>query len=338
MRTDADPLVRHICGEIPRPDAYDADIIILALNRISETIRAVQSALSQEGGHFHVFVLDQGSEAGQFEKLAAFLAGQARLTFLATKQNLGVGGGRNRLTGLGHGSLIVALDNDAVFGSRDSIVRAMQAFDSEPRLGALAFNILDKHGLNADQSSWGYPQPLLQHYKGQFTTTTFIGAGHAIRRSTWEEVGGYDESLFFTWEEYDFCLRAIALKWLIKYDGGIPIRHDVAPEARVSWSQARTHYFVRNRLIIERKWGTHWVNLLPRIAGYALRGVLSARLNPTISGIIAAVRISQHPAYSMTPAMRDYIFVNETQYRGNWWTRLRYEIVWSRAGKKTLTS
>jgi hypothetical protein len=33
---------------------------------------------------------------------------------------------------------------------------------------------------------------------------TFVGAGHAIQRVAWEQASGYDDSLFFCWEEYDF--------------------------------------------------------------------------------------------------------------------------------------
>ena len=29
----------------------------------------------------------------------------------------------------------------------------------------------------------------------------------------WQQAGGYDPKLFFCWEEFDFCLRAIALGW-----------------------------------------------------------------------------------------------------------------------------
>src|ERR1700722_4859279 len=51
--------IRPIVGRRPPIDAYDADIIILSLNRLAETIEAVQSALAQRGISFHVTVLDQ---------------------------------------------------------------------------------------------------------------------------------------------------------------------------------------------------------------------------------------------------------------------------------------
>ena len=53
--------LRLIAGSRPPIEAYDADIIILSLNRLAETIEAIQSALAQRGVAFHVTVLDQGS-------------------------------------------------------------------------------------------------------------------------------------------------------------------------------------------------------------------------------------------------------------------------------------
>ncbi len=46
--------------------------------------------------------------------------------------------------------------------------------------------------------------------------------------AAWEQAGGYDAKLFFCWEEFDFCLRAIALGWRIRYRGDIVIRHKVS--------------------------------------------------------------------------------------------------------------
>ena len=45
----------------PAGGRYDADIIILALERPAETAAAIMSACAQTGVSTHVFVLDQGS-------------------------------------------------------------------------------------------------------------------------------------------------------------------------------------------------------------------------------------------------------------------------------------
>jgi GT2 family glycosyltransferase len=178
-----------------------------------------------------------------------------------------------------------------------------------------------------DDTSWGYPARLKGRREEQFDTTTFVGAGYAMRRKTWLQAGGYDEQLFFTWEEYDFCLSAISLGWLIRYDGSLAVIHKVAPEARVGWGGARTRYFVRNRLMIARKWGASWVSLLPRLAGYLLRGLWGRRLRPVLAGIADALRRDgTHQRRLMSPAMRAYLFRNETVHRGSLPERLRVEV------------
>jgi len=318
--------VELVCGTLPPDQNYDADIIIIALNRLTETIDAVRSALAQQGGQFYVLVLDQGSEPDIFNSFSATFANLENLGFVAACQNLGVGGGRNLLTALGRGAIIIGLDNDAVFNGSDIAAKTVAAFNTDPRLGAISFNILDATGNQADSASWGFPLPMRAHQNASFVTTTFVGAGHAIRRQAWEEAGGYDAALFFTWEEYDFSLRAIARNWMIKYDGSLRIVHKSSPQARIGWNDIRAFYYVRNRLLIARKWGASWILLLPRVVYYLWRGALTGRLMPTLRGTLAAIETSKSPGSPIPPAMRAYIFKHETKHRGDWITGLRHEI------------
>ncbi len=218
-----------IAGCAPALGDYDVDIIILSFNRLSDTIEAVQSALGQRGVSTHVSVLDQGSSTETVRSLAQKFRHASHFSLYETVKNLGVAGGRNLLATLGHGRFIVALDNDAIFQNNWVAARVCENFSKTPELGALAFNILGRDGVHPDRASWGYPPRLLKRFAGQFDTTTFVGAGHAIRRVTWNAVGGYDPSLFFTWEEYDFCLKAISLGWRIRYDGSLERFHAGCP-------------------------------------------------------------------------------------------------------------
>jgi GT2 family glycosyltransferase len=197
------------------------------------------------------------------------------------------------------------------------IHNALKMFDVNPKLGAIAFNIVDRDGGRGEYSSWGYPISLKSRAAERFLTTTFVGAGHAIRRETWDEVGGYDPKLFFTWEEYDFCLRAIAREWDIIYDGSLHVHHKLALDQRLQWSQGRQRLFVRNRLIIGRKWGASWLSLLPRITGYLITGSLKCCIRATLAGIFEAVSDDKNIAkQSMTQHMRRYLQANEQRYRG----------------------
>src|SRR3978361_384030 len=134
---------RHVAGAAAAPAGiYDADIVILALNRADETLEAIASALGQNGCRFHLFILDQGSAPESLAMLAAAVNGRADATLVASGQNLGVAGGRNLASALGHGRIIIGLDNDASFATSSTVARAVAVFDTTPDMGAIGFRIV----------------------------------------------------------------------------------------------------------------------------------------------------------------------------------------------------
>lgn len=319
--------IRRSAGFAPPLDSYDADIIILSLGRPMETAAAINSALSQRGGLFHVTVLDQGSSLEMILRLRKAFSRFRHFALYESSENLGVPGGRSTAAKLGHGQFVVSLDNDAIFADDWVVAKALRLFRQRPDLAAIGFNILAEDGKHPDLTSWGYPKAMLPRFKETFDTTTFVGAGHAIRRSAWIAADGFDASLFFTWEEYDFCLKVIALNWRIAYAGSMAVIHKVSPEARVSWNGERTRYFIRNRLIIGRKWGRSWLALTPRILTYLLKSARLGQIEPAWAGILAAFRTELPPPRRMSRAMRAYIRHNETYRRGSWFDRFRFELL-----------
>jgi GT2 family glycosyltransferase len=278
----------------PPHGSYDADVVILSLDRAEETAAAIHSALAQSGVARHVFVVDQGSRPENLEKLTAVVAGQRDASLVALGCNYGVAGGRNRGTALGHGRVIVGLDNDAAFGAPDTLAQLVAALDAEPDIAAIGCRIVRDAMGDDDRSSWGYPRRWLPRAGENFDADTFVGAGHAIRRAAWNDAGGYDEVLFFCWEEFDFCWRARARGWRVRYRGDIVIRHKVSTEQRVAWSGVRWFYFVRNRLYVGRKHGATWVGLLPRLGTYLVRALRDGALRHAVRAVPAAVGLVRH--------------------------------------------
>lgn len=312
----------------PPAGRYDVDIIILALDRASETLAAVQSALGQTGVSAHLFILDQGSRPETLALLADAVAARSDATLLTAEGNLGVPGGRNLVSNRGHGRVIVALDNDAEFATADTVAQLVAALDAEPRLAAVGCRIVTHADGHDDLSSWGYATSLLPRAADSFDTVTYVGAGHALRRTAWEQAGGYDASLFFCWEEYDFCLRAIALGWRVRYRGDIVVRHKVSGEQRVGWGADRWFYFVRNRLHIERKLGRRWPSMAPRAVAYLVKGCRNGLFVQTIRAVLAAHGMASRSAGRTLPqAAASYLMRNDRAHRGSMVTRIRQEVL-----------
>ena len=191
-------------------------------------------------------------------------------------------------------------------------------------LAAIGCRIL-LHACDADDlSSWGYPPSLLPRAGESFDAVTFVGAGHAIRRAAWD---GYDEALFFCWEEFDFCLRAIERGWRIRYRGDIAVRHKVSPEP--------PRHLVRHALVPLRaepalyraQMGCWLAGLLPRFAFYLIKGARNGVLTQTLRALPAALRLSSGvTAQRHSPAAHRYLLRNDTAYRDRWISTLWYAL------------
>ena len=344
MTLPAYPSPTHVAGAPgpARPD-YDADVIILALDRAEDTVAAIASARAQAGVAKHVWIADQGSRPENLALLAEAVEGAADATLVRLDRNWGVAGGRNRATALGTGRCVFALDNDAEFATATTLADAVAALDQAPDVAAVACRILIYATGEDDLSSWGYPPSLLPRAAESFDVATFVGAGHAIRRATFATAGGYDDALFFCWEEYDFALRAINLGQRIRYRGDIAVRHKVSGERRFSWSGTRWFHFVRNRLYIGMKYGTASPALLPRFLAYQIKGLRNGVLAQGLRAGPAALRLAQAfrpkpedaALYRLTPAARAYLARNDAAHRGGMPRRIRAEILAALPGAAT---
>lgn len=306
---------------------HDADVVILALDRAEETEAAIASALAQRGVRHRVIVVDQGSTPDALARLERATAAP-NATLIALGRNVGVAAGRNRGAVMGRGRIIVGLDNDAIFAAPDTLAAVVRVLDTDADLAAIGLRILIDRTGEDDLLSWGYPRALLPHAAEVFDTVTYVGAGHAIRRAAWETVGGYDEALFFCWEELDFCLRAIARGWRVQYRGDIEVRHKVSPERRLDWANGRWFYFVRNRLYIARKQGQSWPALLPRGAAYFLKGLRNGVGRESLRAIGASVGMdADRFGHTDSAHLRAYLDCHDRVYRGSALRRLRSEVL-----------
>ena len=200
--------------------------------------RAVDSVLSQEGAELEVIVVDDGSTDGTRQVVESHYGDDARVTYLFQEQS-GVAGARNTGLARARGDLVAFLDSDDVWRpgklalqlaclqripEAGMIWTEMNALgdDGEPVPGSslrsiftfrVGFEELFAHrvalsevaggetGAGGGTLYWG------DIYDGFVVGNLVLPSAAIITRERLEEVGGYDETLPVSGEDFDFFLR-----------------------------------------------------------------------------------------------------------------------------------
>ena len=108
--------------------------------------------------------------------------------------------------------LVGFLDDDAEL--RVDVRRVADTFSLDPRLGAVALQLVDEKGKTARRyiPRVGGRGP---HRSGE--VMSFLGESCAIRRLGYDQVGGYFTELFFGHEELELSWLLVDTGWKIKY-------------------------------------------------------------------------------------------------------------------------
>ncbi|GGA64565.1 glycosyl transferase [Neiella marina] len=289
------------------------DITILSWDRIDDTLKAIDSAVAQQGIEQRVIVVDQGSEDSGLSRLRRHCEAISCVTLVCNGSNSGVPGGRNIAARQGDGDYLVALDNDAEFIDSFQVAKAVEVMRSDASLGAIAFRIL-RFGSNQDDlSSWSYHQSVSDWAGQPFFTDRFVGAGHMILRQAFEQIGCYDDALFFLHEEVDLSKRLINIGYQIRYSPEVVIGHKVSAEHRVAWSAGRWRFDIRNKTYLHIKFRTFFPTFVFHTSLMMWRGIRSGLWWATISGVCqgfamapAAIRFWSRPSSKASAAAADY--------------------------------
>lgn len=310
---------------------FDVDTIILSWNRIPETIDAIDSALSQKGVRQAIYVVDQGSAPDRLAELEAHIQRHPNVFLKKLDCNIGVPAGRNLATAMGSAPIVVALDNDAVFADEDTLLQIVHRMRGDPALGALGFRVLNYYTGEDDRTSWGYSDWDWPRREQEFPTANYVGAGHALRREAFERAGGYEERLFFAWEELELGLKLLNLGYKMRYVGSICVRHKVTPEARVCWDKGRYYYTVRNRIYLYLKSGSYTERVFQHAGGFFVRALPRGLWWACLRGIGDAVKMyltmpgdeKSRALSRLTPEVFAYLDIVNHRANYSFWDRLR---------------
>ncbi len=313
-----------------RPVNSVIDVVILSWNRLENTLEAISSVRDQVGVAPRIWVVDQGSEPDCIGVLREWAKRDSRIRLRELGRNLGVAAGRNRAMALGSAEYIVAIDNDAVFQDKHALGLVAERFREDPELAVVAFRIKNYHTGQDDRLLWVYPRQLLGKSAQSFRCARFAGCGHGIRRSVLAKTRGYDERLFFFWEELDLSYQLIELGYRILYDPTIVVLHKVSPERRTSWKGDRFYFLVRNALYLDWKYFRSPLRIVRMAIGYQFKGLRNGVVNQAVSGTLDAFSMMRMPRKErrrpLSKQALGYLWENDLSYRGSEWRRLWTEV------------
>ena len=239
-------------------------VIILTWNS-ERQIRACLASLNQGLSAFssEVIVVDNGSRD---RTCAIVRETRPDAQLLCNPDNRGVAPARNQGIRLAQGEYILILDDDTVVqpGALDSLIRYME---DQPEVGLCGPKLTDADGELQLSCRW-FPTladklarrlPLAAARKvtckvemADWDHQTIravdyvIGACQVIRRRAIQEVGPFDERIFYGPEDVDMCLRLQQAGWQVTYN----------PDAVVVHKERRLTRSLRSDLMWKTRMGT----------------------------------------------------------------------------------
>lgn len=245
-------------------------VVIVALNGRDMTLDCLATLKDAAGGLEHEIILvDNGSSDGTADAVEARFPA-ARV--IRNADNRGYGPAANQGMRDSTGRIMALVNNDTRLppGSLRDLVafldrapkcaivgpqllhedgRPQHSFDVEPGLMTELLNKSLLRRLNPG----AFPSRL-QERAEPFEVDNLVGACFVVRRAVIDELGPFDESFFYLYEETDLCRRARDRGWKVMVDPAVRIVHlqgrtrrAVRVRAKIEQARSRFAYFRKHR-------------------------------------------------------------------------------------------
>ncbi len=206
--------------------ALSLSVVIVTRNRRDDLVLSL-SLLEQQSTAFELVLVDNGSEDDSFDVVRERWP-DARVVRLP--DNLGSCGGRNRGIDAAAGDILVFVDDDAAFRDPDALSRLRGCFEREPALG-----IVSGHSILAATGETDPPSLPFRDKRARSIATRAAGfdtVGCAVRRSVFQQTGGFVEDYVYGSEELDLAWRALSAGFAILWLPDLVVVHRRSPLER----------------------------------------------------------------------------------------------------------
>ena len=252
-------------------------IVILNYNGKDLLSTYLESVLAFQGDAT-VWIVDNNSTD---ESLSFIKKKYPKVKCLVLDDNYGYAGGYNRALSKIDADLYCLLNND-IEVSEEWVPKMQAAFENDPQIGFAQSKIVSAQnnstfdyagGGGGQLDLLGFPYcrgRYLNHcskdigqYDDHKTITWASGAAFWVRKTTFNDLGGFDEDFFMHFEEIDLCVRGKVNGWTTKYIGDVKVAH-LGGGTLHSKNPRKLYFNIRNSMLCYSKVLPlpHWIVII----------------------------------------------------------------------------
>lgn len=162
--------------------------------------------------------------------------------------NIGCPAGRNLGATLVQGEYLLFYDDDGELGSTDLVSRMAAVLEAHPDVAVVQPRGIDPTGRPSPRRWSPRLRPSASDEGGE--VVVFWEAMAMIRRSAFDEAGGWAGEFFFGHEGVDLAMRLMDRGWRLRYEPSLVVHHPATPPSR------HDHFYfttARNRAWVARR-------------------------------------------------------------------------------------
>lgn len=216
-------------------------VVIMTRNRADELL-ATLGRLTGRAPGAPIIVVDNGSVDGTAERVRA---GFPDIEVVRLEENLGVEA-RN-LAVRDATTDYIAFNDDDSWWEPGSLERVVELFDAHPRLGALTADVIVQPGDRDDPTSLEMRDSPVTGDPSVpgIPVLGFLACATAVRRSAFDDVGGFERRLHFGGEEELLAADLAERGWEIRFVPELRVHHKASKIRDAAWRRRRG---IRNTL------------------------------------------------------------------------------------------
>lgn len=277
-------------------DMPPVSCIVVTRNTREMTLRCLESVLQwTPDGSVRLVVVDNASRDGTAEEVRRRFPEAA---VIRSRENCGFGRACNLGAAAATGRALFLLNSDALV-TEGCIETLLAELDADEKLGAVAPRIAGADG-RPQMSAELLPDPLADLFGpvrrrrrqrlrpvaergGLLPPGAYLGgAALMVRRTAFQEAGGFDERLYFYHEDADLSMRLAAAGWRLGVCGRAVVVHLGGGSARAMRAAASVE-MVRSRLQLlrmRRGGAAACLSAIACLAGHLRRAAAAAVVAP----------------------------------------------------------